>query len=83
MPTTRQRHLITETEPVADALDAAALRWPDESRARLLVRLVEVGHRTLIEQGAERSAAIRETSGALHGVYPVGYLDDLRQDWPP
>lgn len=88
MPTTKPRHLITETGPVARALDDAARRWPDDasSRSRLLVRLVEAGHQALLDDASQRidarRAAIRESSGALSGAYGPGYLNDLRDDWP-
>lgn len=88
MPTTRRRHLITETDQVARAIDDAARRWPgdSENRARLLLRLLEEGHRAVVDQQAgvvrERRAAVARTSGALTGLYGEGYLDDLRKDWP-
>jgi len=88
VPTTRPRHLITETDPVARALDDAAKRWPEDrdSRAKLLLRLVEEGHRALAhhadQQRVARLAAIRRTSGALTGTYRAGYLEELREDWP-
>lgn len=88
MPTSRPRHVITETEPVARALDDAARRWPAErdNRARLLLRLVEEGHRVVIGQQqdalSERRRAVARTSGALTGLYGEGYLDKLRADWP-
>lgn len=88
MPTTRPRHLITETDQVAEALDAAAERWPEDrdSRAKLLLHLVEEGHHALVEamhrRRADRLAAIRRTSGALTGLYDSGYLAQLREDWP-
>jgi hypothetical protein len=88
MPTTRRRHVITETEQVARALDAAARRWPADrdNRARLLARLVEEGHRAVVGQ-QERDAharrdAVASTSGALTGAYGDGYLAELRADWP-
>ena len=87
MPTTRPRHLITETDQVAKALDDAARRWPESSgsRAKLLVRLIEEGHRALIdandESRAARLAAIYQTSGALTGTYEADYLERLRDDW--
>lgn len=87
MPTTRPRHAVTETDAVARALDAAARRWPGErSRARLLLKLVEEGHRVIEADEearvAERRAAIERTAGALTGMYPPDYLEKLREDWP-
>lgn len=88
MPTTRPRHVITETDDVARALDDAARRWPQDrsDRRRLLLHLVEEGHRAALAEHAgrvaARRAAVERTSGVLEGVYPGGYLDSLRQDWP-
>lgn len=88
MPTARARHLITETDQVAKALDDAARRWPDDrgSRARLLLHLVQEGHQALLDEAAKRReariAAIRRTSGSLTGSYDFGYLEQLREDWP-
>ena len=88
MPTTRPRHLITETDPVARALDDAAKRWPEDrdSRAKLLLHLIEEGHQALVEEAGQlreaRLAAIQRTSGALTGTYQAGYLEQLREDWP-
>jgi hypothetical protein len=85
MPTTRPRLMITETDEVAAALDAAAQRWPDvASRRELLLRLVDQGRR-VIEQDDEaerRRAAVRRFSGTLTGVYEPGYLERLRDEWP-
>lgn len=87
MPTKRRRHLITETDEVAAALDDAAAKWPDEtSRARLLVRLVAEGHgaisRRRVREDQRRRDAVDRTSGVLTGVYGADYLDELREDWP-
>ena len=87
MPTTRPRLTITETDELADALDAAAARWPEiRSRRELLLRLVKQGRETLDrerdEATARRREAVRRTNGALTGVYEAGYLERLRDDWP-
>ncbi len=88
MPTTRPRHVITETEEVARAINDAASRWPEErnSRAKLLSHLIREGHRALRDEHEQQSSARRDavaqTSGTFTGVYPVGYLAALREDWP-
>ncbi len=87
MPTTRPRLTITESDDVAEALEAAAARWPQlRSRRELLLRLVEEGHNVLdrdrADALAQRREAIRQTSGALTGAYEGGYLERLRDDWP-
>jgi hypothetical protein len=88
MPTTRPRHVVTETDEVAAALDAAARRWPEDagSRSRLLVRLVKQAHRQLADESqraveARRSALVANT-GVLSGCFPDGYLAELRAEWP-
>jgi len=88
MPTSRPRHVITETDDIARALDAAARRWPSEhgNRRRLLLRLVQEGHRAVTTKEAadlaQRLDAVARTSGALTGAYGTGYLNNLRADWP-
>ena len=88
MPTTRPRHVITETDEIAKVLDDAAERWPEDrsNRRRLLYRLLIEGHSSAMQESAAeramRRAAIERTRGALSGIYREGYLADLRQDWP-
>jgi len=86
MPTSRPRHVVTETDDLAHALDAAAARWPELTRPRLLARLALEGHRTL-EAGAEqrrsaRAAAVRRYAGVAAGSFDDGLLERLRAEWP-
>jgi hypothetical protein len=86
MPTTRPRHLVTETDDLALALDAAGQRFPGLSRPQLLVRLALEGHRMAQnahdERRRRRLSALSRHRGALTGVYGPDYLTQLRQDWP-
>ncbi|MGQ0744187.1 MAG: hypothetical protein ACT4OS_07620 [Acidimicrobiales bacterium] len=89
MPTPRPRHMVTESQAVAQALDAAAQVWPEDAarRSRLLLRLVAAGHRALCDEQAtlevKRRDALIRTRGSLSGAYGPNYLDELRQDWAP
>ena len=83
MPTTRPRYMITETDDLAAALDAAAGRWPDLSRPQLLVRLALAAAEPLsAENMRERRLAALERLASGEFAYPPGYLAELREDWP-
>ncbi len=88
VPTTRRRHMITESEQVAQALEDAAQRWPGDrgNRSKLLLRLLEEGHRAVLDQRAHGVAcqrdAVARTSGSLTGAFGRNYLAALREDWP-
>jgi hypothetical protein len=86
MPTTRPRHFVTETDDLADVLDAAALRWPGLSRPQLLVRLALEGHQAVQQAQDQRRrrrlAAVRKHSGTLSGAFGPAYLRQLRDEWP-
>ncbi len=85
MPTTRPRHFVTETDDLAEALNAAASRRPGVSRAQLLVQLALEGHRAAQEVHAnrrrQRLAAVHQHSGILTGAYGPDYLQRLREGW--
>lgn len=77
---------MTETDDLAQALDAAAPRWPELSRAQVLVQLALEGHRAAQQEHDERRrlrlAALRQHSGMMAGAYGPGYLERLREEWP-
>ena len=88
MPTLRTRHMITETDQLANALDHAATVYPDlrDERAELLRRLIERGIQSLESEYNEaieaRRKAILEVAGSMSGVWPENYLEELRAEWP-
>jgi hypothetical protein len=79
--------MVTETDELAEALDLAAERWPGLSRGQLVMRLALEGHRAGLEDRRQRRerrlAARRASKGALTGSYGPGYLERLRDEWPP
>ena len=82
MPTVRQRHLLTETDDIAQAIDAAAASYPGRSRADVLRELVQVGAEALALQRGVHRRAVLEHAGRYPDLYAPGYLDELRQEWP-
>ncbi|WP_256839893.1 hypothetical protein [Ornithinimicrobium faecis] len=89
MPTARPRVLVTETDDLTAALAAAEQAWPQEtSRARLLTRLALLGSQSLAERGPEARAQRRrdflgEPRETYRGMFPQGYRETLRDEWPP
>ncbi len=64
-------------------LDAAQLRWPEETdRKALLLRLATVGSDAIAKESHQRQNAVAETAGALSGIYLPDELQRLREDWP-
>jgi len=86
MPTKHPRTNITHTPQVAHAIDVARREWPDEARESvLLLRLLDEGARVIEARvsGAERRRRERidVIAGRYSAAYPVGYLEELREDW--
>lgn len=82
MPTTRQRHLLTETDDLAAAIDAAAPLYPGESRADVLRHLVGLGAEAIARRQDRHRRLVVERAGRYPGLYPAGHLDELRSEWP-
>ena len=82
MPTTRQRHLLTETDDIAQAIDAAAASYPGQSRADILRQLVRVGAEALANEHGTRRRTVIEHAGRYPDLFSPGYLEELREDWP-
>jgi len=88
MPTLRNRHMITESDALAKAIDEAARLWPEvkNERAELLRRLIERGIESVEAERNEiieaRRKAIREAAGSLSGIWPENWRDELRAGWP-
>lgn len=87
VPTARPRHMITETDEIARAIDAAARRWPDSASNRAeLLRLLVMTSDVALEQEREarrtqRTAAIRHLA-SIGIANPPGWPESLRDEWP-
>jgi hypothetical protein len=83
MPTTKPRYTITDTGKLSEQLDQAQRHWPDvRDRKELLLRLAAAGRAAIEREASERIGAIKQTAGALTGVYRADELKRLREDWP-
>jgi hypothetical protein len=83
MPTTKPRYTVTDTGGLKKQLDQAQRRWPDiRDRKLLLLRLLAAGQDAIKREENERRDAVKQTSGALTGVYRPDELARLREDWP-
>ena len=82
MPTTRARHVITETPEIAAALDRAQVQFPEASRADTLRRLVLVGADAVDAQSAGRHDLAERHSGHFAGVFPHDARQALLEEWP-
>jgi len=88
MPTVRHRYMITETDDLIAAIDAAATLWPHAKgeRAELLRLIIKRG-----AQGVEHDAqklrndwltVITQISEDLGDVWPNDWSKQRTQEWP-
>ena len=73
--------MLTETDNLAEAIDAAAPQYPGESQADVLRRLVLLGAETIAEQQHHHRSEVIDRAGRYPGLYSAGYLDALRDEW--
>ena len=81
VPTARPRHVLTETDDLAEAIDAAAPLSPGETRADILRHLVQLGAEQIAEQQGRHRDTVLDRAGGHPGLYPAGYLDAFRDEW--
>ena len=80
VPTTRPRYTLTDVGELAEMLDLAARRWPDEPRRKeLLMRLAVVGRDLISRELAEsdhetRRERQREVLARLTGLVDADLL---------
>lgn len=80
--------MITESDELAHALDAAARRWPEHrnNRSELLRQIVRIGAERLehaeTERVAQRRAAVERNAGKFSNVWPTDWREAARDEWP-
>lgn len=74
--------MLTETDEVATAIDAAAPRYPGASRADVVRHLIQLGAEVVLLEQRQHGEVVRRRAGRHPGLYPAGHLDRLREDWP-
>jgi hypothetical protein len=91
MPTLKQRHMITETDRIAEGINLAARIWPvDEAeRAALLRHLIETGivacEAKIASRRAERLQALEELdrdAEFFNNLWPKNWREDQLAGWP-
>ena len=88
MPTARPRHMITESDDLSLALDRAAALWPElaDNRTALLRRILEQGMLVMNTRASERLATrattIAEIEREFDDLWPEGWLDQMKSEWP-
>ena len=80
--------MVTETDELRDALNRAAMLYPEDAdnRATLLRRIIHEGTVATLSQNEnrliERRRSIDTLSQSLSGVWDQSSVDELREDWP-
>ena len=74
--------MITDTGPIAQALDTAEQIWPDVPRGSALVAKLLTSGAEQLSDDIQTKLAILDSLAELGDACPPGYLAELREDWP-
>lgn len=80
--------MITETDDLASALDAADRMWPEcqGQRSALLRKLIDAGTDVVntADHDAQRARrdAIDAAAGSMSGLWPTNWREQMRSEWP-
>lgn len=80
MPTTKKRHMVTESGALAEAMEVGRRHHEGLDGARLIAALAVERAAELRELEDAESRALASLIGSYS--YPKGYLDTLREEWP-
>ena len=80
--------MVTESDRLATALDAAAELWPEArgERSVLLRHVLDAGIDAVERQKDERDRnqkdLISQVAGSMTGVWPAGWREEMLDEWP-
>jgi hypothetical protein len=86
MPTALPRTQVTQTADLKNALSVAARAWPNDANKTsvLITRLALEGAKRIEDAEAERLEKRKQgfrSAGRFSGLFPPGYLDEIREGW--
>jgi hypothetical protein len=70
MKTAPRQFIVTETEELSRAIDAAATLWPSDRKALVL---------HIIDEGI---ATLNLNAGSKNSIWPPNWREQLRDEWP-
>lgn len=88
MSSRRLRHVITETDELASALDTAENLWPEcqGQRGALLGKLIDAGidfvNASKDSRQRAKLDAIEVAAGSMPGMWPAKWREQTRSEWP-
>ena len=81
VPTTRPRHVVTETDAMAAAIDRAQVLYPGKSRAAIVRHLIDLGAEALHTDTERRAELVAAHAGRFPDLYRPDELAQLRAEW--